>query len=193
MNGKDLLESMSHVDEKYIAEAEEAPKRRLHWQPLAAAAACLVLVLAGVWEFRPRQEEKAQDPMVAAAYQAKGVEQVQERSMDGPMEEQVLTAGTPMMLPALAEMTVRVVEQGEDAYVCVVTDPGTSDYQVDDQVKIALPDEFTQPSPQAVEADQNSVTEETLYRISFLPDQGAERITPAQWTALEDEGNRKNE
>lgn len=181
MNGKDLLESMSHVDEKYIAEAEETPKRRLHWQPLAAAAACLVLVLAGVWEFLPWQEKLDAAPQ-AAAFQAKIEEAAVERSLTQHEEDQVLTAGTPMQFSGLVEMTVRVAERGEDAYVCVVTDPGTSDYQVNDRVKIALPD----AGPQAAEADQNSAAEETLYRVTFLPDQGAERITPAQWTALED-------
>ena len=28
MNGKELMESMGYVDEKYIAEAEEAPAKR---------------------------------------------------------------------------------------------------------------------------------------------------------------------
>ena len=44
MNGKEMLEAMSFVDEKYIEDAEIIPKRRPHWQPIAAAAACLVLV-----------------------------------------------------------------------------------------------------------------------------------------------------
>ena len=48
MNGKELMESMGYVDEKYIAEAEDtAPKRRVRWRPLAAtasAAACLALL-----------------------------------------------------------------------------------------------------------------------------------------------------
>lgn len=41
MNGKQMLEAMSFVDEKYIEDAEAAPKRnRIHWQGFAAAA-CL--------------------------------------------------------------------------------------------------------------------------------------------------------
>ena len=47
MNGRELVEAMSHVDEKYISEAEEAPHRRRHWQELAITAACLALVLVG--------------------------------------------------------------------------------------------------------------------------------------------------
>ena len=176
MNGKDLLESMSHVDEKYIAEAEETPKRRLHWQPLATAAACLVLVLAGVWEFLPRQEKLDAAPQ-AAAFQAKIEEAVVERSLTQHEEDQVLTAGTPMLFSGLVEMTVRVEERGEEAYVCLVTDPGTSDYQVNDRVQIA--------APQA-DAEQAGAGKGALYRVSFLPDQGAALINPAQWTAVEE-------
>ena len=180
MNGKELLESMGYVDEKYIAEAEEAPKRRRHWQPLIAAA-CLALVLAGVWEFLPRQEKLDAAPQ-AAAFQAKSAEAAEERSLNDQEEDLVFSAGTPMQLSGLAEMTVRVEERGEDALICLVTDPGTSDYQVNDRVKIALPDANSQ-----AEAEQAGAGEGTLYRVSFLPDQGAEFINPAQWTALEDE------
>ena len=182
MNGKELLESMGYVDEKYIAEAEEAPKRRRHWQPLIAAAACLALVLAGVWEFLPRQEKLDAAPQ-AAAFQAKSAEAAVERSLNDQEEDLVFSAGTPMQLSGLAEMTVRVEERGEDALICLITDPGTSDYQVNDRVKIALPD----TDSQAAEADQTGDTEETLYRVFFLPDQGAELINPAQWLPLEDE------
>lgn len=181
MNGKELLESMGYVDEKYIAEAEEAPGRRRHWQPLIAAAACLALVLAGVWEFLPRQEKLDAAPQ-AAAFQAKSAEAAEERSLNDQEEDQVFSAGTPMQFSGLVEMTIRVVERGEDALVCLVTDPGTSDYQVNDQVKIALPDANSQ-----AEAEQAGAGEGTLYRVSFLPDQGAELINPAQWLPLEDE------
>ena len=42
MNGKDLFEAMSHVDERYIDEAESKmiPKT-IPWLKLASMAACL--------------------------------------------------------------------------------------------------------------------------------------------------------
>lgn len=51
MNGKQLLESMSYVDERYIEEADRKPTgHRLRWQHLAALAACmgLVVLAAGI-------------------------------------------------------------------------------------------------------------------------------------------------
>ena len=54
MNGKDLFEAMSHVDERYIDEAESKmiPKT-IPWIKLASMAACLCLVLFGVYQMLP--------------------------------------------------------------------------------------------------------------------------------------------
>ena len=54
MNGKDLFEAMSHVDERYVDEAESKmiPKT-IPWLKLASMAACLCLVLFGVYQMLP--------------------------------------------------------------------------------------------------------------------------------------------
>ena len=89
----------------------------------------------------------------------------------------------PMMASVLAEMTVQVVERTEDGLLCVVTDPGTSDYQVNDRVKIALPVDAEQETAQPAALDADA--EPPQYEVSFLPDQGSDTITPAQWNLLE--------
>ena len=201
MNGKELMESMGLVDEKYIAEAEEAPGKQRRWKPLAAtvsAAACLALVLLGVWQLRPQKLMENDTTMVSAAvYQteaAAGTARMAEEVVTdqdlgaAPMMEEAVAnqaAGAdPMMVSGLAEMTVQVVERTEEGLLCVVTDPGTSDYQVNDLVKIALPEEAEQEAaqPAALAAD----AEPPQYEVSFLPDQGSDTITPAQWNLLED-------
>ena len=201
MNGKELMESMGLVDEKYIAEAEEAPGKHRRWKPLAAtasAAACLALVLLGVWQLRPQKLTENDTTMVSAAvYQteaAAGTARMAEEVVTdqdlgaAPMMEEAVAdqavGAAPMMVSGLAEMTVQVVEWTEDALGCIVTDPGTSDYQVNDLVKIALPEEAEQEAaqPAALAAD----AEPPQYEVSFLPDQGSDTITPAQWNLLED-------
>lgn len=201
MNGKELMESMGLVDEKYIAEAEEAPGKQRRWKPLAAtvsAAACLALVLLGVWQFRPQKLTENDTTMVSAAvYQteaAAGTARMAEEVVTdqdlgaAPMMEEAganqAVGAAPMMASGLAEMTVQVVERTEEGLLCVVTDPGTSDYQVNDLVKIALPEEAEQEAaqPAALAAD----AEPPQYEVSFLPDQGSDTITPAQWNLLED-------
>lgn len=201
MNGKELMESMGLVDEKYIAEAEEAPGKHSRWKPLAAtasAAACLALVLLGVWQFQPQKLMENDTTMVSAA-----VYQTEAAAGTARMAEEVVTdqdlgaapvmeeaganqavGAAPMMVSGLAEMTVQVVERTEEGLLCVVTDPGTSDYQVNDLVKIALPEEAEQEAaqPAALAAD----AEPPQYEVSFLPDQGSDTITPAQWNLLED-------
>ena len=54
MNGKDLFEAMSHVDERYIDEAESKmiPKT-IPWMKLASMAACLCLLVLTVHSLRP--------------------------------------------------------------------------------------------------------------------------------------------
>lgn len=201
MNGKELMESMGLVDEKYIAEAEEATGKQRRWKPLAAtvsAAACLALVLLGVWQFRPQKLMENDTTMVSAAvYQteaAAGTARMAEEVVTdqdlgaAPMMEEAVAnqavGAAPMMVSGLAEMTVQVVERTEEGLLCVVTDPGTSDYQVNDLVKIALPEEAEQEAarPAALDAD----AEPPQYEVSFLPDQGSDTITPAQWNLLED-------
>ena len=201
MNGKELMESMGLVDEKYIAEAEEAPGKHRRWKPLAAtasAAACLALVLLGVWQLRPQKLTENDTTMVSAAvYQTEAAagtarmaeEVVTDQDLDvAPMMEEAVAdqavGAAPMMASGLAEMTVQVVERTEKGLLCVVTDPGTSDYQVNDLVKIALPEEAEQEAaqPAALAAD----AEPPQYEVSFLPDQGSDTITPAQWNLLED-------
>lgn len=201
MNGKELMESMGLVDEKYIAEAEEAPGKQRRWKPLAAtvsAAACLALVLLGVWQLRPQKLMENDTTMVSAAvYQTEAAagtaRMAEEVATDqdlgaAPMMEEAganqAVGAAPMMASGLAEMTVQVVERTDEGLLCVVTDPGTSDYQVNDLVKIALPEEAEQEAaqPAALAAD----AEPPQYEVSFLPDQGSDTITPAQWNLLED-------
>ena len=116
MNGKELMESMGLVDEKYIAEAEEAPGKHRRWKPLAAtasAAACLALVLLGVWQFRPQKLMENDTTMVSAA-----VYQTEAAAGTARMAEEVVTdqdlGAAPMMASGLAEMTVQVVERTEE-------------------------------------------------------------------------------
>lgn len=176
MNGNDLLEAMSFLDEKYIDEAEAEPKkRRLYWQPaLAAAAACLALVLAGVWKTLPQQQEA---PAVGTSlYRVQETEAAVSgaRAMEEPAANQADAAAAPMMASVFARMTVQVVEQTEGGLLCIVTDPGTSGYEIRQQVTIVLP-----------ETTAATESAETLYQVTFDPGETAEVITAIEWTPME--------
>lgn len=203
MNGKDLIESMTHVDEKYIAEAEEAPRRRRHWPGALVSAACLALVLVGAWQLWPEQLDKGQAALTndtAMAAQSAGTAAP---LMETAAQDEAFPAAARFkMAPAPVQMTVRVVEQAEGRLSCVVIDPGTSDFQPEDQVEIALPEtaeaidviegeETTDQSAAAPAANSaNAPSTEAMspvYEVCFLPDQDAGIITPTQLTLLENQ------
>lgn len=203
MNGKDLIESMTHVDEKYIAEAEEAPRRRRHWQGALVSAACLALVLVGAWQLWPEQLDKGQAALTndtAMAAQSAGTAAP---LMETAAQDEAFPAAARFkMAPAPVQMTVRVVEQAEGRLSCVVIDPGTSDFQPEDRVEIALPEtaeaidvieeeETTDQSAAAPAANSaNAPSTEAMslvYEVCFLPDQDAGIITPTQLTLLENQ------
>lgn len=203
MNGKDLIESMTHVDEKYIAEAEEAPRRRRYWQGALVSAACLALVLVGAWQFWPEQLDKGQAALTndtAMAAQSAGTAAP---LMETAAQDEAFPAAARFkMAPAPVQMTVRVVEQAEGRLSCVVIDPGTSDFQPEDRVEIALPEtaeaidvieeeETTDQSAAAPAANSaNAPSTEAMspvYEVCFLPDQDDGIITPTQLTLLENQ------
>ena len=49
MNGKDLFEGISHIDERYIEEAETKAFPRKYWTNVAALAACLCFILFSLY------------------------------------------------------------------------------------------------------------------------------------------------
>ena len=191
MNGNDLLEAMSFLDEQYIDEAEAEPKkRRLYWQPaLAAAAACLALVLAGVWK-TTRQKQYEEAPSLGAAVYRMETEadvspEIGARTAEKTEANQAVDAA-PMMVSVFARMTVQVVEQTEDAYVCIVTDPGTSGYEIRQQVTIVLPTEETAATMEpTAAAGTTEDTSETLYQVTFDPGETADVITAIEWIPTE--------
>ena len=193
MNGNELLEAMSFLDEKYIDEAEAEPKkRRLYRQPAfatVAAAACLTLVLAGVWK-TTRQKQYEEAPSLGAAVcrmetEAAVSPEIGARTAEKTEANQAVDAA-PMMVSVFARMTVQVVEQTEDAYVCIVTDPGTSGYEIRQQVTIVLPTEETAATMEpAAAAGTTEDTSETLYQVTFDPGEAAEVITAIEWVPME--------
>ncbi len=172
MNGKEMLESLNYVDEKYIEDAESIPKRRrVRWQPLAAAAACLTLVLAaGAWRLTVTREAA---PETAAQ-----------------MEEAAVYSGSaadvPMVMAAKGaapEMTVTVLEQaaandaGETADTagvilrCTVDDPGDSGFAPGQEITVLLP-----ASGEALPAH---------LRIAYVMEEAENTVTAVTWAEAE--------
>lgn len=68
MNGKHLFEGMSYVDERYIDEAETKAFPRKYWTNAATLAACLCLILLGLYQpLSPAVTEGAPETTMACA------------------------------------------------------------------------------------------------------------------------------
>ena len=168
MNGKEMLESLNYVDEKYIEDAESIPKRRrVRWQPLVAAAACLALVLAaGAWRLTVTKEAAQMEE--AAVYSGSAA--------DVPMVMAAKGARAP-------EMTVTVLEQaaandaGETADTagvilrCTVDDPGDSGFAPGQEITVLLP-----ASGEALPAH---------LRIAYVMEEAENTVTAVTWAEAE--------
>ena len=171
MNGKEMLESMSYVDEKYIADAEIRPKGRLHWQPVAAAAACLALVLVGVGLMAPGRET----PMELAAGPRQAVAQLEEAAaVSGDIADQ----GMPLMAAApksvaLPDMTVTVVAREGSTLRCTVEVSGDGAFQPGQEITVLLPQEDVETLP-------------TRLHIFYTPAEAADTVTALSWEEAQD-------
>ena len=171
MNGKEILESMSYVDEKYIADAEVRPKGRLHWQPVAAAAACLALVLVGVGLMAPGREA----PMELAAGPRQAVAQLEEAAaVSGDIADQ----GMPLMAAApksvaLPDMTVTVVAREGSTLHCTVEASGDGAFQPGQEITVLLPQEDVEALP-------------TRLHIFYTPAEAADTVTALSWEEAQD-------
>lgn len=54
MTGRDLLEALSRIDERFIDEAENGRLLRFPWRWAASIAACVCLVLLSLWGIGPQ-------------------------------------------------------------------------------------------------------------------------------------------
>ena len=170
MNGKEMLESLSYVDEKYIADAEVRPKGRLHWQPVAAAAACLALVLVGVGLMAPGRE----NPMELAAGPRQAAAQLEEAAVSGDTADQ----GMPLMAAApksvaLPDMTVTVVAREGSTLHCTVETSGDGAFQPGQEITVLLPQEDAEALPSRL-------------HIFYTPAEAANTVTALSWEEAQD-------
>lgn len=175
MNGKDILEAMSYVDERYVDEADQKPAaRRIRWVPYAAAVACLSLVLFGV-----RQLSR---PLAAVKYTAITEEaaEVQEelsvqKASGTALDEVSGNRSMEMALPL--QMTVKVLRRTEQGnWICEVTDPGTGSYALSQEIEIAPPAEGEMPTIQGGNV---------CLEVTYFMDDNSEILHPVSVTLAE--------
>lgn len=84
MNGRELLEALSYIDEELLA-ASEKPTTKTSWRQWSALAACLCILILGVFSFRQMEKTsktEAADQSVPEAMMAMGTRQETYASME---------------------------------------------------------------------------------------------------------------
>ncbi len=148
MNGREMLEALGYIDEKYIDDAARAPKRRRNrWILPLAGAACAGIVLLAAWQLTNYQSKSAESIQLAAqdtaAVENRAAEPaIASYSMDAsPAARSAGTGGTEAAAATAVaipcEMTVQLVRQQDGTALCTVVDPGTGAFQVGQQLQIA--------------------------------------------------------
>ena len=144
MNGQDLLEAMSFIDESYIHQMETVQKLRrkvLRWQPVAAMAACLALAMTGLWLYSPTKS------MPDTAMPEMQVATVSETvAMNRMLQEPQVMAAMALdddlaTGAACLEMTVWLEPQADGSVLCTVVESGTASYEVGTSLRIILPED----------------------------------------------------
>ena len=133
MTGQEILEALSFVDERYVAEAETARLgRNTPWMKWVSMAACLCILITGVYAYKLLQPKGATESMAepeAAAPQAMAEATAEEASAhDRDMVEEAAPEAAP---EAAAEgSTIVSTAIVEYAKVRVIKTIEGADYEV---------------------------------------------------------------
>lgn len=96
MNGRELLEALSYIDEELLA-ASEKPAKKTSWRQWTALAACLCILILGVFSFRQMEKtaktEGAADQRAPEAMMATGRSRETEAATEAA-EEEPMAAGS---------------------------------------------------------------------------------------------------
>ena len=124
MTGQELFQALSFVDEKYIAEAETTSLGvKIPWMKILSVAACLCILLTGVYAFSQTQYKGVTEEAAAPAAPAEMPEATQEAAP--PIQDELITesAAEPVTIPGelhhVAFAHLRILEVREDGSFAV--------------------------------------------------------------------------
>ena len=126
MTGKDLFEGMSWVDEGFVDEAEheQLPKPRvIPWIRIASMAACLCLILLGLYHFRSNPNRGTPDGQNSLAQG--GIEDNIEDIVD---QNSQINAPADGAIAEIPNVILYVEEMTAEGFIGTVTDFGVTDH-----------------------------------------------------------------
>lgn len=164
MTGLELLEGLSFVDEKFIAEADTAKLgRNVPWMKVLSVAACLCILIVGVFALEnfghKGAMKEAAAPAAPAATQAAASLAPAEGEIPESAEEPSLTDEL-QHIPYAKLRVVKMLEDGSFEAVAEATQP----MEMDTLVTVVV-DPSKVPGAEATIADAVDVAEGTLFEI----------------------------
>ena len=177
MTGAELFEALSFVDEKYVQEAENAKLRTATpWMKVLSVAACLCILITGVYAYSRTQSKSAMEsmveraPMAAEPEAAAPAEAEQEEisasaapKQESTVEESVvegasgIAAGELVQIPYAQLRIVKVLEEGSFE-VIVVADESM---EMDTPVKVVVDPSKVPCADAEIQNDLSRIKENT--------------------------------
>jgi len=101
MTGQELFAALSFVDERYIAEADTlSPQRNTPWMKVLSVAACLCILITGVYAFSRMQSKGAMESIKECETAAPAAAPESALEEAAPMEAPAATEAAPRQEPA---------------------------------------------------------------------------------------------
>ena len=169
MNGKELLEALSYIDEELLAEAD-LPARQNGWRRWGALAACLCILILGTISFRQLFRsgaiERTADEAAPEIAMAAGSAQHDSALTAESAEEEPQEAGTPELIDearntaSLPTAQVRIIEITENGIIALMV---TGVRELDGLTVTLIPEEGM---------DLSQVEEGIEYAVQILASEG---------------------
>lgn len=184
MNGRHILEALSFIEEAFVEEAEREtiPRRSIPiWTRTVAAAACLCIMLSGIYVLR--RDRYGSTEVTPAAPEAPAAQAPEEPAAQGaplapPGEQDVVPAeGAEQTMVTV----IRILSWEEDTITGIVEDPGSGTLGTGQEVTVLVEpqeDTYTRGMEKGLaEVYWRSMDEETMTIRALkviLAEEGAE-------------------
>lgn len=173
MTGQELLMGLSFVDEKFIAEADQAYKRKTPWMKIFSVAACLCILFVGVYAMSqnkgameaaapaaPAIMESAREEAAPAAPAPKEESTTAEPEAPAPIEEE-MASGELLNVPYACLRVVKVLEDG--SFEAVVE--ATQEMEADTRVIVVVDPSKVPGADREIHNDLSVITVDAVFEI----------------------------
>ena len=172
MTGTQLLEALGFVDEAYIQEAETAQLgRNTPWMKILSVAACMCILITGVYAYQLFQPKGATESMQEAAAPAAPA-----ATAEAPRQESVMEEAAPeeVRAPAAGELEhipyarLRILSVTEDGYTVLVEEVAeiTSVVEAGMELTLVVDPAMVPGADAQIQNDLSKILADTLVRVA---------------------------